>query len=182
MQIRNPGAPCDNGRGRFASFCFASEYLIPSRKEFSAAVVATGPQIVVTSADRVAFLELGRRLVGKPVGDGAVRVVPAIVVAGSDVPGDGDDLAEESAALFGRAKQSDARQMPRCARIWTAVLNRLRSQQCLMRCCLRCRDRRQEEFQFRGRCPSPGGNAPRHQRQAAACRRLYPRREGGRTR
>lgn len=106
MQIRNPGAPCDNGRGRFASFCFASEYLITSRKEFSAAVVAAGPQIVVTSADRVAFLELGRRLVGKPVGDGAVRVVPAIVVAGSDVPGAGDDLAEESAAIFGRAKQS----------------------------------------------------------------------------
>ena len=74
------------------------------QEELGTTIVVGRPQIMVARADLVALLELAFSFVGEPVGEGAVGIVPTVVVTGLDVLGDGDDLAEHGAAIFGRAK------------------------------------------------------------------------------
>jgi len=74
------------------------------QEELGAAIVAGSPQIIVAGADLVALLELVFCFVGEPVSKGAVGIVPTVIVAGLDVLGNRDDLAEFSAAIFGRTK------------------------------------------------------------------------------
>jgi nitrous oxidase accessory protein NosD len=92
------------GRGSLEGALHARIVGVGVQEELGAAIVAGRPQIIVARADLVALLELAFCFVGEPVGEGAVGIVPAVVVAGLDVLGDGDDLAELGAAIFGRAK------------------------------------------------------------------------------
>ena len=54
----------------------------------------------------MAFLELTGSFIGEPVGEHGMRIVPTVVITGLDVLGDGDDFAEQRAAVVRGSEQA----------------------------------------------------------------------------
>ena len=70
--------------------------------ELGRAIVVGGAQISVARADLVTTAKLFVGLARDPVGDGVPGLLPALIVAGFDPPGHGEDFADQAAAIFVR--------------------------------------------------------------------------------